>query len=158
MTFKAKLYKYMYPVAKIYWFITRPKTSGAGCIIEHGDKILLIRNTYGDGSWSFPGGGVKKNEEPEQAAVREVKEEVGIMINNPTSLGSFLYPWQYRLDTVNVFMVNVDSENIKINKDEIKEAKWFAKNSISNIELSAVGRRMFELYQDWKRGWVPLDS
>ncbi len=36
MTLKGRIYRLLYPLAKIYWFIVRPKTQGAGCI---GDEI-----------------------------------------------------------------------------------------------------------------------
>jgi 8-oxo-dGTP diphosphatase len=45
-------------------------TDGAG-------QVLLVEPTYKDG-WEFPGGCVEPGESPWEAAVREVKEEVGL--------------------------------------------------------------------------------
>ncbi|MCI3918981.1 NUDIX hydrolase [Paenibacillus sp. TRM 82003] len=42
-------------------------------------KVLLVKNV-GNGSWSLPGGAVEKDETLEQAAVREVKEETGLVV------------------------------------------------------------------------------
>jgi len=51
-------------------------------IVQCGDKYLLglAKNCSDDrsGKWVCPGGGVKKGETPEKAAVREVSEETGI--------------------------------------------------------------------------------
>jgi 8-oxo-dGTP pyrophosphatase MutT (NUDIX family) len=46
--------------------------------IRQGDGILLVRQSYGAGYWSLPGGVVKAGESIEEAARREVREEAGL--------------------------------------------------------------------------------
>ena len=47
-------------------------------IVDRG-RILMVRQTYrGNQIWTFPGGAIEPEELPTQAAVREVKEEVGL--------------------------------------------------------------------------------
>ncbi|WP_353524504.1 NUDIX domain-containing protein [Candidatus Nanosynbacter sp. TM7-087] len=41
-------------------------------------KILLVRGRFSRQKWALPGGGVKRSESCEQAAVRETLEEVGL--------------------------------------------------------------------------------
>lgn len=57
---------------------------GIGVIIQKEDMILLGRRTagHGKGTWQSTGGHLEFGETPEQAALREVKEEVGIEISN----------------------------------------------------------------------------
>lgn len=107
----------------------------------------MVRNTYGDGSWSFPGGGIKRNESADTAAKREIREEVGIQLKEVEQLGSFLYPVHYRLDMVNVFLSHVNSEDMDIDHDEILEAKWVMAEEVANLKLSVVARKMFSLYK-----------
>ena len=52
-----------------------------GCIVRRKNQVLLVRHTYGSamGKLLIPGGFCHENELPEEAAVREVFEETGIM-------------------------------------------------------------------------------
>lgn len=53
-------------------------------ILKKDNQVLLHqrKNTgYADGQWAYIGGGVDGNETIRQAAVREVKEEVGATIH-----------------------------------------------------------------------------
>ena len=43
-------------------------------------NILLVRTWFGKQRWAFPGGGIAKGETPETAALREVREETGIIL------------------------------------------------------------------------------
>ena len=44
-------------------------------------KVILVKNWMARDTWRLPGGGVKGNETYEQAVVREVKEELRIVLN-----------------------------------------------------------------------------
>ena len=39
--------------------------------------VLLVRHSYGPPRWSLPGGGMNRGERAEQAAAREIREELG---------------------------------------------------------------------------------
>ncbi len=48
-----------------------------GCLFNNGGKVLLQKR--GDfGKWGFPGGAIELGEKPEEAAIREFKEETGL--------------------------------------------------------------------------------
>ncbi len=111
-------------LGRLYWFIFRPKTQGVKCVIEHNGKYLYIRNSYGKGRWTFPGGGIKRKESPEEATRREVYEEVGLVLNEMRPLGSFVNTTEYKVDTIYCFHANVDSSKYKTDNFEIEEAKW----------------------------------
>jgi 8-oxo-dGTP pyrophosphatase MutT (NUDIX family) len=52
---------------------------GAICVVERADgHILLVRQSYRRGGWGFPGGLLRRREEPADAARRELNEELGI--------------------------------------------------------------------------------
>ncbi|HEY7415955.1 MAG TPA: NUDIX domain-containing protein [Ktedonobacteraceae bacterium] len=61
---------------------------GVGVIVRNGDCVLLLKrqNSHGDGTWSMPGGHLEYGESPQACAIREVEDEVGVQITDPTFL------------------------------------------------------------------------
>jgi 8-oxo-dGTP diphosphatase len=57
---------------------------GVGVVITKDQQVLLLRrrNVHGAGTWSTPGGHLDFGETPEACAVREVKEETGLDIDD----------------------------------------------------------------------------
>ena len=51
-------------------------------IILRDDRIFATQRKYGEfqNGWEFPGGKIEENETPEDALVREIKEELGVDI------------------------------------------------------------------------------
>lgn len=60
-------------------------------VLIHNNKALILKRSPNSFShpnkWGFPGGGIDKGESPEQAAVRECEEEIGITPKNLENLG-----------------------------------------------------------------------
>jgi 8-oxo-dGTP diphosphatase len=59
---------------------------GVGAVIINEGKIVLIKrgNEPSKGKWTIPGGLVELGESPEQAVIRETKEETGVDAQNPS--------------------------------------------------------------------------
>lgn len=65
---------------KTYQESLSKKLVGAGSVIrDAAARILLVKPTYHDG-WITVGGIVEANESPLEAAMREMKEEIGIAV------------------------------------------------------------------------------
>ena len=63
---------------RVWWFVRRPTTRGVqAAAFTAAGKVVLVRHSYAPG-WRLPGGGVKRRETPEAAALRELKEEIGL--------------------------------------------------------------------------------
>lgn len=83
-------------------------------MLIHKNKILLVRHWYNP-LWVMPGGGIKKNETPEQAAIRELKEETGIHTKQlDCLLGVYSNTREGKNDTVYCFIVELQDEPILI--------------------------------------------
>ena len=65
-----------------------PKVGAEAAIFDDGGRILLVRRSD-DGLWCLPCGWVEPNESPEEAAVREAREETGLEIQARQLVGVF---------------------------------------------------------------------
>jgi len=72
-----RAYRLAFQVQRIYWRVVRPKITGAYVAVWHGDRLLVIENSYRR-RLSLPAGGLGRGEAPIDAALRELQEEVGI--------------------------------------------------------------------------------
>ena len=78
----------------------RPIVIVAACVLLDGDgRVLLAKRPEGRplaGLWEFPGGKIEVGEEPEDALLRELCEELGIAIAKqdlaPLTFASHAYP------------------------------------------------------------------
>ncbi len=66
------------------------KTELAGCVVldDYGRILLLHRSTDKLSQWELPGGKIEPDELAEQAAVRELAEELGVEVRLTRALGS----------------------------------------------------------------------
>ena len=73
----------LFRCAVILFTLTKKRVYGSLVAVWSNGALLLVKKTYRKG-WSLPGGLRKRGESGEQAAVRELFEEVGIQINAET--------------------------------------------------------------------------
>lgn len=139
-------YKIITPPRTLYRFIFRPKTFGVKCLIERDGRYLMIRNSYGKGHWTFPGGSIKRGESSEVAAIRESHEEVGVEVKNLKYLGSCKNTRNYKRDTVYCFKTEVGDVEVKIDPNEVKEFSWFARDEIPPHQ-SKIVNEIFQIYK-----------
>jgi 8-oxo-dGTP pyrophosphatase MutT (NUDIX family) len=129
-------YRVAYHLLVSYWFIRRAELHGVKCALTDQDRILLVRHTYGPRGWDFPGGGIKRGEQPLGAARREIEEELGLRIDNWRSLGELVTDVYRSRDTLHCFHAEVDNPQIRSNPVEIDTFGWFARDSLP----SSLGR------------------
>lgn len=61
--------------------IRRVPLAGVSVFVTDKDgRLLLVRHSYGPGGWALPGGGMGRGEDPLAAARREVREEIGCVL------------------------------------------------------------------------------
>lgn len=77
-------------VRRAYWRLRRRTIYGVMVLaITPDGKLVLVRQTYSPG-WALPGGGRRPTEDPATAALRELREEIGLTgwteVNNVVTL------------------------------------------------------------------------
>ena len=114
-------------------------TQVAAAVIEKPDgTFLLAQRPVGKvypGFWEFPGGKIEPGESPEQAIVREVREELGVGATPLEQLETVAhdYPHGTRVEIVFV-RCSIDSHTF-ILSDEVHDVRW---QSPAEIEVAHV--------------------
>lgn len=62
------------------WLVVRLTPPRTRVVVVHDNKTLLVKDWLGNGQWNFPGGGLHRGELPLLGAVRELREETGIVV------------------------------------------------------------------------------
>jgi 8-oxo-dGTP diphosphatase len=103
-------------------------------VIRDGDKILATARGYGEykGWWEFPGGKIEKGETPQQALVREIKEELSATIE----VDELIYTIEYDYPT---FHLSMDCFWAKLVEGELilkeaEAAKWLSKDELLSVK------------------------
>ena len=117
------------------------------CIIHQEPKVLLGMKKigFGKGRWNGFGGKVEQGESIEEAAKRELMEEVGITVKDIQRLGVLDFSWRDKLQDleVHVFKAN-DFLGEPVESNEMIP-QWFDRNEIP----------FDKMWQDDKH-WLPL--
>lgn len=119
-------YRMAYQGARVYWRVVHPKNHGALVAIWHAGKVLLVQNSYLN-YMSLPGGYVHAGESAEEAAVRELREEIGLTVERErlTLALDHEHMWEGRQDHVVIFELSVDEPPvIQIDNREVVRAEW----------------------------------
>ncbi len=132
---------------KWYWKKFNIKTSGVRVMIIHDNKFVLVRHWYNP-LWVMPGGGIKKHETPEKAAHREVKEEIGLSIEQlDYKLGVYSNTKEGKNDTIYCFVVELTQKPILKKKKfnlEIADVIWSSLLDFPHQTSRATKQRVVE--------------
>ena len=114
------------------------------------NKTLLLWHRKLE-AWLPPGGHIEPNELPEEAAIREVKEETGLTVNivgSQRRIGSVkelhtpraillenINPYHQHIDLI--FFAKIQNGSLKINKREAEKFCWFNNNELDSSNIAA---------------------
>lgn len=102
-----------------------------GCLFDEQGRVLLQKR--GDsGKWGFPGGAIELGETPEEAAVRELKEETGLDVAVESLIGIYTdsemtYPNGDAAHSIMIaFRLKAIGGDLKCDHSETIELKYFS--------------------------------
>ncbi len=104
------------------------KGQRAGVIILRHDEILMVRQYRFliDGmSWELPGVGLASDESYEQAAIRECKEEAGIICHDLKPIIQYHQGIDTTLSPAQIFECTEFTVSPEFDNEETDERKWF---------------------------------
>jgi 8-oxo-dGTP pyrophosphatase MutT (NUDIX family) len=83
MSFERRLIRavltFLHGLRRALWTVTGPGRDGVHAVpLTKRGTVVLVRLTYAPG-WRLPGGGRKRGEAPEEAMLRELREEIGLV-------------------------------------------------------------------------------
>lgn len=124
--------------------------SAGGIVLNHVGKdakiILISRKKEGLASevvWCLPKGKIEKSEKPQQAALREVREETEVKAEVIKEIGKINY-WYYKkkgvrcYKTVYFYIMRLKSGKIGTESFEVNDVKWFKiDDAISNMSYNS---------------------
>jgi len=135
----------------------RGKTLGVRVAAVDGNRVWLVRHGYVKG-WFLPGGGVERGETLRDAAMRELREETGVLAKGPLSLhGMFSNEAAFRGDHVALFICR-DFETAAFHPGfEIREARVFAVHDLPDDVTPSTRARLDEIFNGAAISdhWVP---
>lgn len=109
----------------------------AAAIIQKEDKIFATRRGYGEfkGMWEFPGGKVESGETPEEAVVREIREELAteVLVGQCFEEIDYDYP-DFHLH-MRCYLCTVKAGDLKLL--EHSEARWLSREDLDSVEWLA---------------------
>ena len=130
----------------------------AGCVIlDDYARILLIHRNDGRRShWELPGGKVERGETAEEAAVRELQEELGVDVRLIGALGSEIFEQGDATYRYNWFQAALTSGELHIvEADEYDDADYFELEDMPGLALST---NMLILYPKIYSGEISIDT
>ncbi len=98
--------------------------------------LLLVKSSYRN-EWNLPGGSVSPGETPYAAAVRELKEEIGLSSHSLRPAGSACGIWDGRRDTVHFFELHLDSmPELRLDNREIIAVHLASPEEVHSVALT----------------------
>lgn len=103
-------------------------------IIRSGDRIFATQRGYGEfkDGWEFPGGKVEHGETPEDALIREIKEELDVGISVGERLGCVEYDYPSFHLSMDCFWARIRSGDLLLKEHEA--ARWLSQEELDSVD------------------------
>ena len=145
MPWRRNLQPLVRPLYQVYSRLSRGATLGVrGLVLNEAGEVLLVEHTYVSG-WFLPGGGVERGETTEQAVIRELQEEAGVLVvGRPRLVTIHANHRVFRGDHVLLYRIDTWSPCEASQQGEIKAVAWFAPDRLPRNTSPGTRRRIVE--------------
>ena len=113
-------------------------------IIIHENKIFATQRGYGEfkDGWEFPGGKIEPGETPQEALVREIKEELDIEIEVKDFLETVEYDYPEFHLSMDCFFCVIRSGELVLKEHEA--AKWLTVETLDSVDWLPADKGLVE--------------
>jgi len=116
---------------------------------ERGEALLAHNIKFASGIYSLIAGFNEAGEDLESTAVREIKEEVNLDVDNICYIRS--QPWPFPNSLMVGFSARLKGGKLKPDGIEIDDARWFSRDKLPNLPGNgSVSRYLINLWQEGK--------
>ena len=107
----------------------------SGLIIQNNKVLIGLRSKSdnGGGLWEFPGGKIEIDESSEEAVIRELNEELDIVVHKPKKVMQYLHRFKNLIYDIHFFEIISFKGSIKNKVHD--ELKWTDLDSINNYNF-----------------------
>ena len=112
---------------------------------ENGEPIIFAtQRGYGDlkGGWEFPGGKIEEGETPQEALVREIKEELETEILVGELIDTIEYDYPTFHLSMDCFWAEIVSGDLVLTEHEA--AKWLTRDELDSVEGSPAAMTLID--------------
>ena len=102
-------------------------------VIRREGRIFATQRGYGDFKdwWEFPGGKIEPGEHPQEALVREIREELDATVEVGALLKTVEYDYPAFHLTLHCFWCTLAGESLHLNEHEA--ARWLSAGELSSV-------------------------
>jgi 8-oxo-dGTP diphosphatase len=122
----------------------RPMIRVVAAVIRDGDRIYATQRGYGEykDGWEFPGGKIEPGETPEEALVREIREELAVTIEVGEKISTIEYDYPKFHLSMDCFWCHIVEGEIHLQEHEA--ARWLTQEDLAAVDWLPADRRLIE--------------